>query len=146
MQITAPKIDERTFEDIVNKAKSIAPFYTPEWNASAEKEAGSALLKLFAYMLEMVITRINKVPDKNFMDFLNMLGMKLLPARSARVPVTFQLAEGTTENVLVPAGTQVSAPATEKLEEQIFETERNMLATYAKLILNFHKFLMHSIV
>jgi hypothetical protein len=133
MKVKVPKIDERTFKDILEKARGVAPFYAPEWNASVEKEAGGALLKLFIHMLEAVISRMNKVPDKNFVDFLDMLGMKLLPARSARGPITFQLTEGTTEEVLVPGGTQVSAPATDEHEEQIFETEKNMLATYANL-------------
>lgn len=134
MPVTAPKIDDRTWQQIVDRTLALAPFYTPEWTAFLQdQESGNALVKLFAHMLEAVITRLNKTPDKNFVAFLNMLGIKALPARAARVPVTFTLAEGTNNNVLVPKRTQVSAPATSTRGEMIFITESDLLATFAKL-------------
>lgn len=135
MSVTAPKIDDRTWQQIVDRILALAPFYTPEWKAFLQdKESGNALVKLFAHMLEAVIARLNKTPDKNFIAFLDVLGIKALPARSARVPVTFTLAEGTNTNVLIPARTQVSAPATSTRGELLFITERNLLATFAKLM------------
>ncbi len=135
MPVTAPKIDDRTWQQIVDRTLALAPFYTPEWKAFLQdKESGNALVKLFAHTLEAVITRLNKTPDKNFVAFLDMLGIKALPARSARVPVTFTLAEGTNTNVLIPARTQVSAPATSTRGEILFITERDLLATFAKLL------------
>lgn len=62
-----------------------------------------------------------------------MIGTTLLPPNSARVPVTFLLAEGTKENISIPTKTQVSAGATDEHPEMIFETEKNLLATPAKL-------------
>ncbi len=122
-----PHINDSEFQDILNEARALVPFYTPEWTASGEKSPGTALLKLFAHMLETSIRRLNKVPDKNFIAFLDMLGIKLIPAQSARAPLTFLLSKGATENVLVPERTQAAAG------EAIFETETNILATPAKI-------------
>ncbi|NUM74036.1 putative baseplate assembly protein, partial [candidate division KSB1 bacterium] len=82
MSVTAPKIDDRTWQQIVDRILALAPFYTPEWKAFLQdKESGNALVKLFAHMLEAVIARLNKTPDKNFIAFLDVLGIKALPAR-----------------------------------------------------------------
>lgn len=78
-------------------------------------------------MQKLVINRLNRVPEKNFVAFLDTLGIKLLPAQPATAPITFYLSEGTIENVLIPEKTQTAAG------EIIFETEKNMVATPSKL-------------
>ncbi|NUO83873.1 hypothetical protein HUU05_27670, partial [candidate division KSB1 bacterium] len=134
MRILPPNIDDRSVEQIVQRAKTLAPFYTPEWKPTFEKEPGTALLNIFAYLLDNVLSRFNRAADKNFLAFLDMLDMALLPARSARVPVTFQLAEGALQNMLIPSGTQLSAAAKDNVREELtFETEKNVLATPARL-------------
>jgi len=126
--VQVPKINDSQFQDLLEEAKALVPFYTREWKATDGKTPGVALLKLFAHMQETVIRRLNRVPDKNFIAFLDMLGIKLLPAQPARAPVTFSLSEGAAENVLIPERTQAAAG------ELIFETEKNILAAHAKLV------------
>jgi len=127
-QTPVPKINDSEFQDILNEVRALVPFYTPEWMSSGEKSAGTALLKLFAHMMETSIRRLNKVPEKNFIAFLDTLGIKLIPAQPARVPLTFLLSKGAPENVLIPERTQAAAG------EIMFETEANILATPAKLV------------
>ena len=127
-QTPVPKINDSEFQDILSEVRALVPFYTPEWTSSGEKSAGTALLKLFAHMMETSIRRLNKAPEKNFIAFLDMLGIKLIPAQPARVPLTFLLSKGASENVLVPERTQAAAG------EIMFETEANILATPAKLV------------
>lgn len=125
--IQIPKINERRFEDVLRQVKALIPFYTHEWKPPEEKSPDIALLKIFAHMMEIIITRLNRVPDNNLIAFLDMLGIKLIPAQSARAPVTFILSEGAVENVLISERSQVAAG------ELVFETEENFLATPAKL-------------
>jgi len=127
MGIESPKIDKRDFEDLLREIKSLVPFYTPEWKPS-EKDVGLALVKIFSHMLGIIIQRLNRAPEKNFIAFLDTLGIKLLPAQPAMAPITFSLSKGTKEHVLIPAKTQVAAG------DVVFETKRNILATPAKLI------------
>ncbi len=129
-----PKIDPRRFEDIEGMVKGIVPHYTPEWAAASEKDPGVALIKIFTHMSESIINRLNKVPQKNFIAFLDMLGVKQLPAQSSRVPVTFMLAKGMDKEILIPERTQVSADKTEEHDELLFETEKNLTATPSQLI------------
>ena len=63
-KVPAPDIDSREFQDILNEACALVPFYTPEWNASGENTPGTALLKIFTHMMETSIRRLNKAPGK----------------------------------------------------------------------------------
>ncbi len=134
MKIEAPKIDSRKFSDLLNILKGLVPHYTPEWKASDEdKDSGVALLKIFSHISESVVNHLNQMPRKNFVAFLDMLGIKLLPAQTARVPLTFKLVDGTDNDFLIPAKTQASADKTDKHDELPFETEKNLWATTSNL-------------
>ena len=128
-----PKIDARNFQELLEERKSVASLYAPEWNVGDEKGVGVVLLKIFTHMQEEIISRLNRVPEKNFTAFLDMLGIKLMPAQPAKVPVTFYLAEGIPGGVLVPARTQVATAETEAHEALTFETKNNFSATSATL-------------
>ena len=133
MKTEPPKIDYRKFSDLFNMLKESVPHYTPEWLASDEKDPGVALLKIFSHIAESVVNRLNQVPRKNFVAFLDMLGIELLPAQSARVPLTFKLAKGTDKDVLISARTQAAADKTDEHDELPFETEKNLWATISNL-------------
>lgn len=121
----SPVIDGRNIDELLSEFEGFIPD-TLKWKLEAE-DAGFALAKVFTHMLDDIIQRLNRVPRRNFIAFLDMLGIKLLPAQPAAAPVTFILAEGTGEHVLVPAGTQVTAG------DITFETEKTIFASPAKL-------------
>jgi uncharacterized phage protein gp47/JayE len=133
MKTELPKIDYRKFSDLLRALRESVPHYTPEWPASDEKDSGVALLKIFSQIAESVVNRLNQVPHKSFVAFLDMLGIELLPAQSARAPLTFKLAKGTDKDILIPARTQAAADKTEEHEELPFETEKNLWATTSNL-------------
>jgi hypothetical protein len=66
-----PKIDTRNFEQLLQDIRNIVPFYTPELQVPEDKDSGSALLKIFAHMIAGTLERLNQVPEKNFIAFLN---------------------------------------------------------------------------
>src|ERR1700712_3253918 len=70
MVLPAPNLDDRTFQDIVDEAKRLIPRYTPEWTNHNVSDPGVALIELFAWMSEMVLYRVNQVPDRLFVHFL----------------------------------------------------------------------------
>lgn len=129
MAVEYPKIEWRDFDDLLGEFKSLVPFYTPEWRlVEFDKGADIALVKIFIHFLRTIYHRLNQLPQKHFISFLDRIGIKLIPAQSAMAPVTFLLSEGAAEHVLIPAGTQVAAG------KVIFETERNILAAPARLV------------
>ena len=128
MKKTAPRIDKRSFQELLKQMQSKVPFYTPEWKPGGVNEQGQALMNIYLHMLEQVITRLNQVPDKNFVAFLNMLGIKLRPAQSAKAAITFMLAEGSQEHVTVPQGTLLTGEGTDG-DEVSFETQSDLRVT-----------------
>ena len=99
MPLQAPNLDDRTFAQIVSEAKTLIPRYAPEWTDHNESDPGITLVQLFAWMTEMLLYRVNRIPDRNYIAFLRLLGIELLPARPASAELTFTLARKDTVNV-----------------------------------------------
>ncbi len=122
---TPPPIDARTYEDLVARTEALATQYSG-WTPG-NRDPGSALIRVFARMLSHVLERLNRVPDKHRLAFLELLGASRQPPRAARVPLTFHLAPGAT-GATVPQGTSVSGD-----EGLPFETEQALTLTRSKL-------------
>ncbi|HYG81476.1 MAG TPA: hypothetical protein VD861_13860, partial [Pyrinomonadaceae bacterium] len=133
-RISPPKIDERKASDLLRQLRGMAPHYTREWPAKDDADPGVALLKIFSFIAEGVIGRLNRAPERNFLAFLDMLGIRLLPATPARAPVRFLVAKGTEDSFTVLRGTQVSAGASPTRPEELpFETIENLQVIPAAL-------------
>ncbi len=108
MPIKPPNLDDRRYADIVREARALIPQYCPEWTNLSDADPGITLVQLFAWMTEMTIFRLNRVPDKTYVHFLNFIGEERREARPARVPVTFELRTPDAGAVELPAFTRVS--------------------------------------
>jgi len=105
-----------------------------------QPDAGWALARIFSRMAELVVTRLNRLPDRNFLAFLDLIGTRLNPPQPARVPLTFLLAAGSLVDALVPAGTQAAAVQLEgEAEPPLFETERDLVVTRTQLAAAFNR-------
>jgi predicted phage baseplate assembly protein len=129
--IPPPKLDDRTFNDIVDEAISMIPRYAPEWTNHNPSDPGITLIELAAWMTDLLIYRLNQVPDKNYVAFLNLLGIKLRAPRAARALVRFTLVEGSVKQ-RVPRGTQVSTPQATEEHSVTFETARDAIVCAAQ--------------
>src|SRR5690606_1385550 len=85
-----PTIDERNMEQLIEQIKRLAPAYTPEWRFRPDDpDPGTALSLMFAHLLAGNIERLNQVPMKSFLAFLNRFHVELAQARPALAQVTF---------------------------------------------------------
>jgi hypothetical protein len=129
-----PMIDKRDLNTLLQKMREMVPYYTPEWRFTPEDpDPGTALFLIFAEMFQENIKRLNRVPIKNFIAFLNLLDVSILTAKPASTYVTFNLSAGAQETVYIPAGTQVLGKSADGKDALIFETEKSMLVTPAVL-------------
>jgi hypothetical protein len=87
------KLDDRTFQQIVDEMRKRIPFYCPEWTDHNVSDPGITLLELFAWMMEILLYRVNQVPDLHAIRFLEMLGLHYESPRAAQGRVTFWLSE-----------------------------------------------------
>ena len=69
-------LDDRTFQDLVNEARLRIHRTCPEWSEHNVSDPGITLVELFAWMTEMLIYRVNRIPDKLHVALLELLGMK----------------------------------------------------------------------
>lgn len=130
-----PDIDQRSCADLVRQTQALAEAYTPWRSPTADNpDAGLALIRIFSRMAATVSDRLNRVPERNLLAYINLIGTQLIPPQPARVPLTFKLSEGSPVDVLVPARTQAAAPPSEGEKEEVsFETEQELLVSRTQL-------------
>ena len=108
--------------------------YTPEWTARTADDAGVALVTLFGGMMEPVLTRLDQLPLKAFVEALRIVGIEPLPAEPASALLEFTILGSATGPVLVPQGFQVGGrPADGTGDMIILETQDNLYATAAQI-------------
>lgn len=122
MPIPIPSLDDRSFQDIVDEAKRLIPRYCPEWTNHNVADPGVALIELFAWMTEMAIFRLNQVPDRLYLHFLNMIGIELFPPSVARGDLLFELSAVLDRAVVIPSGTEVATAGPTVSSPVVFST------------------------
>jgi predicted phage baseplate assembly protein len=126
MTLPVPTLDDRRFQDIVDEAKRLIPRYCPDWTDHNLSDPGITLIELFAWMSEMVLYRVNQIPDKHYTKFLELMGIRLFGPASARAELLFWLSAPQPAAVKVPAGTQVGTIRTEQEESVVFMTDDDL--------------------
>src|SRR5205823_11747011 len=113
MPLPTPSLDDRHFQDIVDQAKHLIPHYCREWTDHNVSDPGVTLIELFAWMTDLLLYRVNQVPDKVYVKLLDLIGIRLQPPRAAQAPVTFYLSAAQPTEVIIPEGTEVATLQTE---------------------------------
>ena len=132
--IPSPKLDDRTYKDIVEEAMRLIPRYAPEWTNHNASDPGITLLELTAWMTELILYRLNRVPEKNYLTFLDLIGVHLRSPQPARTLLTFSLVEVAPSGKSVREGTAGRRRRRRlRMTAIIFETERDLLVTGVKL-------------
>ena len=125
MPLPTPVLDDRSFQSIVDEAKKRIPQYCEEWTDHNVSDPGITLVELFAWMTEMVMYRMNQVPDLHYVKLMEMLGVTLKGPVPAEAPVSFWLTAPQENPVLLPAGTEVASTQTETERPIIFTTDED---------------------
>jgi predicted phage baseplate assembly protein len=122
MALPAPNLDDRRFQDLVDDAKRLVQRRCPEWTDHNVSDPGVTLIETFAYMVDQLLYRLNRVPDRHYLKFLDLIGLRPFPPTAATGEVTFWLSAPRDTVLTVPTGTQVATPRTENDEPVTFAT------------------------
>lgn len=120
MTLPAPNLDDRRFQELVDEAKRMVQRRCPEWTDHNVSDPGVTLIETFAFMVDQLIYRLNRVPDRMYVKFLDLMGVRLYAPTSAKVDVTFWLSAAQPAAVEVPVGTQVATLRTPAQEAVTF--------------------------
>lgn len=117
-------LDTRKFEDLVKESVLRIPRYCPEWTNYNASDPGMTLIELFAWMTDQMLQQFNQVPRRNYVTFLELLGIRLSAPTPAQTDVTFYLVTSLSENYTIPEGTEVATVRTETEQAIVFSTDR----------------------
>ncbi|GAA3838341.1 putative baseplate assembly protein [Saccharothrix violaceirubra] len=126
MVLPAPNLDDRRFQQLVDEAKRYVQQSCPEWTDHNVSDPGVTLIETFAHMVDQLVYRLNRVPEKNHLAFLDLLGVRLFPPTAARADVTFWLSAPQPDTVLLPVGTEVATGGGDADEAVVFATSAEL--------------------
>ncbi len=109
MTLRVPNLDDRTFQNIVDETKRRIALHCPEWTNHNLSDPGVTLVELFAYMTEQTLYRLNRVPDRLYSVFLNLVGIEPNPLIPAHTDLFFRItpqAEAATLEERIEVATQ----------------------------------------
>jgi hypothetical protein len=126
-----PVLDDRRWPDLVAETTALIERYAPQWTDRGPSDLGVTLVELFAWLVEGLVYRLNRVPEKNYVAFLNLLGILREPATPARTLLTFTTLPGHRETV--PAGSLAQTKGSESETAVVFQTDAPVRLTPAAI-------------
>lgn len=126
MALPSPNLDDRRFQQFVDDAKRYIQQRAPEWTDHNVSDPGVTLVETVAHMADQIVYRLNRVPEKNHLAFLDLVGITLFPPSAARTDLTFWLSAPHEEPIVLPVGTEAATVRTENEEAVVFATEREL--------------------
>ena len=112
-KLPSSNLDDRTFDELVDECILRIPRYCPEWTDRNLSDPGVTLIELFAWLSDQMLMRFNQVPGKNYVAFLELLGIRLISPTPAQTDITFYLTTDLPEAYTIPPGTEVATERTE---------------------------------
>ena len=126
MPVTSPRLDDLDYQKIEAMLKARIPVVAPEWTNHNDSDPGITLIQLFAYLSEQVGYRLNRVPEKTYVEFLKLVGIELRASVAASTLMAFFLAKPERATMAsLPAGTQIKGNGTDG-KPLVFETDAGL--------------------
>ena len=121
MPLPLPSLDTRRWSDLVDEARAMITRYAPNWTDHNIHDPGITLVELLAWLVEMDIYQLNRVPAAHKRKFLALVGVRPLGAQAARALLSVtperpasMPADATLDAVDLLAGAQFVATSSEK--------------------------------
>jgi len=110
MPLPLPNLDDRRWSDLVEEGRALIPRYAPTWTDHNVHDPGITFMELFAWLTEMTVYRLDRVPETHRRRFLALIGYDPLPPRAAQTTLTFTPEPGTAPlPFLLPEGAEFEA-------------------------------------
>lgn len=108
MPLPTPNLDDRDFNQLMDEARRQIAQLSPNWTDLSPSDPGMVLLELFAHLTETMLYRLNRLPQKAYVEFLRLIGVRLQPPAAARVELSFSRSRTDDKPIEIPRGTRVT--------------------------------------
>lgn len=126
-------VEKQGRAELLAKIKSLAAAYVPEWQFDENHpDLGSVIALLFADEAEENIRRYNMLPERDYVELMNMLGVSLKPAFPAHSIVQLALTRDTIPGFKLKKGVKLLG-GPEEDANLVFETAHGVYITEARL-------------
>ena len=109
MPLPLPNLDDRRWVDLVDEGRALIPRHAPEWTDHNVHDPGITFMELLAWLSEMTIYQLNRVPSRHLRKFLALIGFFPLMPRAAQTFLSFTPDPGT-NTFEIPAGQWLGQP------------------------------------
>jgi predicted phage baseplate assembly protein len=120
-------LDDRAYRDLIEECILRIPRYCPEWTNHNPSDPGITLIELFAWLTDQMQLRFNQVPRRNYVAFLELLGIRLQPPTPAKTALTFYLSSAQDFPITISRDTEVATERTETETAIVFSTDRDLI-------------------
>src|SRR5262245_39188915 len=132
MPLPMPRLDNRTFDQLVAEGQTLLPRLAPGWTDHNIHDPGITLIELFAWLVETDFYRLDRTPEASYRSFLRLVGVEPQPAKVAETVLVFTLDQSGN-----PAGDPRRLPARFQVatadQSIVFQTAHHLDVSPAKL-------------
>jgi predicted phage baseplate assembly protein len=128
MPLPMPRLDNRTFDELVGEAQALLPRLAPGWTDYNLHDPGITLIDLLAWLVEMDLYRLDRTSPAAVRAFLRLVGTEPRPPQVAETVLVLSVKSGNTA-VPLPAGVQVASGD----DRTRFQTARHLLVCPTQL-------------
>jgi hypothetical protein len=89
MTLPVPNLDDRDFDQLAGEARALIPRNLPAWTDHNPSDPGITLQELFAFLVEIGIYQLNRVPERSLRRFADLVSV----ASSPNLPIEVRLRE-----------------------------------------------------
>ena len=109
MTLPLPNLDDRRWQDLVEEGQALIPLFEPEWTDHNVHDPGIMLMELLAWISEMDIYWVNRIPDSHRYKFLALAGYTPRPPLPAHTLLTLTLKDDAS-TIHLPRGVRFAGP------------------------------------
>ena len=78
-------LDDVRFQELVSEARTRIVRHSPDWTEHNVSDPGITLIELFAWLTELLVYRINRIPERLHFGLLQLVGVEPRPPECATV-------------------------------------------------------------
>jgi predicted phage baseplate assembly protein len=117
------RLDPRSHTELVLEARRRIELACPELMVNGGPDPAATLVELFAWMTDLVIERLGRVPDKLHIALLELLGISQQGPAAARTQLRLRLSAPASQPLEVRAGTEAGTLRTAARESVVFQVQ-----------------------